>query len=171
MSVATGLLIVRLLIGTAMSAHGAQKLFGWFGGYGLKGTGGFLEGLGFRPGVTFAALAGLSEFAGGLLVGLGLLTPLGAAAVLSAMIVAAVSVHLQNGFFAMSNGIELPYLYGAAALALIISGGGGYSLDAQLGITFFSQAHFSIGLIVLAIVAALASLAVRRQPAAQTSAT
>jgi uncharacterized membrane protein YphA (DoxX/SURF4 family) len=79
------------------AGHGAQKVFGWFGGYGLKGTGGFFETMGFRPGVLFAAMAGLSELAGGLLLVLGLLTSLGAAAVLAAMLVAMVSVHLKRG--------------------------------------------------------------------------
>src|SRR4051812_34834683 len=111
MSADLGILIIRVLFGVAIAAHGAQKLFGWFGGYGLKGTGGFFEQLGFRPGVAFAAAAGLSEFGGGFSLALGLFTPFGAAAVFSAMLVAGVSVHLKNGFFSMSNGIELPFLY------------------------------------------------------------
>src|SRR5215813_9042331 len=122
MSFDVGILIIRVLFGVAMAAHGSQKLFGWFGGYGLKGTGGFFEQLGFRPGVPFAAAAGLSEFGGGVLLALGLFTPFGAAAVLSAMLVAIVSVHLKNGFFAMSNGFELPFLYSVAALGLAFSG-------------------------------------------------
>ena len=100
MFVDSGILLVRLLFGVAIAAHGSQKLFGWFGGYGLKGTGGFIETLGFRPGVVFAAMTGLSEFVGGLLLAVGLFTPLGAAIVLGTMIVAMVSVHLKNGFFA-----------------------------------------------------------------------
>src|SRR5437773_11682548 len=110
MSLDLGILLVRVLFDAAIAAHGAQKLFGAFGGYGLKGSGGFFETLGFRPGVLFAALAGLGELAGGFLLVLGLLTPLGAAAVLATMIGAMVSVHLKNGFFATSNGIELPFL-------------------------------------------------------------
>src|ERR1700704_1451225 len=109
MTVDLGILIIRVLFGVAMAAHGAQKLFGWFGGYGLKQTGGFFEGLGFRPGTAFATAAGLSEVGGGLLLTVGLFTPFGAAAVLSAMLVAMVSVHLKNGFFASGNGIELPF--------------------------------------------------------------
>src|SRR5215510_12174427 len=106
MSAEVGVLLLRALFGVALAAHGAQKLFGWFGGYGLRGTGGFFEGLGFRPGVLFAAAAGSAEFIGGLLLVLGLLTPLGASLVIATMIVAAVSVHLKNGFFGMSNGVE-----------------------------------------------------------------
>src|ERR1700757_831183 len=102
-SVSGGLLIARLVLGLGLAAHGAQKLFGWFGGYGLKGTGGYFEQLGFRPGVPFAVAAGLSEFWGGVLWGLGSFTPFGAAPVLSAMLVAIVSVHLKNGFFPMGN--------------------------------------------------------------------
>ncbi|PYN13529.1 MAG: hypothetical protein DME06_06745 [Candidatus Rokuibacteriota bacterium] len=116
MSFAIGILVIRVLFGAAIAAHGAQKLFGWFGGYGLKGTGGVFEQLGFRPGIAFAAAAALSECAGGILLTLGLFTPLGASAILAAMLVAIVSVHLKNGFFAMANGVELPFLYAAVAL-------------------------------------------------------
>src|SRR5262245_52384589 len=129
MSVDLGILIIRVLFGVALAAHGAQKLFAWFGGYGLKGTGGFFEQLGFRPGMPFAAAAGLSEFGGGGLLALGLFTPFGAAAVLAAMLVAIVSVHLKNGFFAMGNGFELPFLYAVAAFAIAFTGPGAFSLD------------------------------------------
>src|SRR5579871_1599798 len=132
MSVDLGILAIRILFGLSIAAHGSQKLFGWFGGYGLKGTGGFFEQLGFRPGVPFAATAGLSEMGGGILLALGFFTPFGAAAVLSAMLVAIVSVHLKNGFFAMSNGFELPFLYAATAVGLGLSGAGAYSLDSWL---------------------------------------
>ena len=123
-----GLLAVRLVFGLVMAAHGAQKLFGWFGGYGLAGTGGFMESLGFRPGRLFAAAAGFSEFAGGLLVALGLLGPVGPALMVSVMIVASGSVHWKNGIFAAANGIEIPLLYaiaGVAVLGLGILGGFG----------------------------------------------
>src|SRR5437588_9148430 len=99
-----GLLLARLVFGLIMAAHGAQKLFGWFGGYGIAGTGGFFESIGFRPGRLAAFAAGASEFIGGLLIALGLLGPLGPAAVLAVMVVAAVSVHWQHGLFAASNG-------------------------------------------------------------------
>jgi len=135
----TGILLVRGFVGIAIAAHGAQKVFGWFSGYGLKGTGGFFEGLGFRPGVAFAAAAGLSELGGGVLLTLGLFTPFGAAAVLAAMIVAIVSVHIKNGFFAMTNGIELPFLYAVSVLGLAFTGAGAFSLDALLSLTFLSE--------------------------------
>src|SRR6185436_13665258 len=132
----TGLLIVRLVFGLVMAAHGAQKLFGWFGGWGIAGTGGFFESLGFRPGRLFAAAAGAGEFGGGLLLALGLLGPLGPALVIGVMTVAALSVHWQHGLFATSNGIELPLLYAGAAAALALTGPGGFSVDALMGLTF-----------------------------------
>ena len=116
-----------------MAAHGAQKLFGWFGGYGIAGTGGFFESLGFRPGRLLAVAAGLGEMAGGLLVASGLFGPVGPAVMLSVMIVAS-SLHWNNGLFAMENGIELPLLYSAGAVALALTGYGAYSLDALFGI-------------------------------------
>jgi putative oxidoreductase len=158
-----GILAIRLLLGSALAAHGAQKLFGWFGGYGLKGTGGFFEGLGFRPGTAFAAAAGLSEFGGGVLLALGLFTPLGAAAVLATMLVAMVSVHLKNGFFAMANGIELPFVYAAAALGVAFTGAGAYSLDGLLGLKLLSEPLVIGGALVLAVGGAAVTLVVRRQ--------
>src|SRR5213596_2657637 len=98
-----GLLILRLVVGLTLAAHGAQKVFGWFGGYGIAGTGQFLEQLGFRPGRVQAALAGTAELLGGLFLAAGFLTPAAAAVVVAVMLVAAVSVHLKNGFFAPSG--------------------------------------------------------------------
>jgi putative oxidoreductase len=92
-----GLLILHLVVGLSLAAHGAQKLFGWFGGYGLAGTGQFLEQLGFRPGRVRAAQAGLAEVVGGLFLAAGFLTPAAAAAVVAVMLVAAVSVHIEKG--------------------------------------------------------------------------
>ena len=157
-----GLLIVRLVFGLLMAAHGAQKLFGWFGGHGLAGTAGFLEMLGFRPGRVFATTAALTEFASGLLVAFGLLGPVGPALMLSVMIVAAVSVHLKNGLFAMSNGIELPLVYGAAAAALTLTGPGRYSLDALLGLDALWTPALAWTALALGIVAGVANLAMRR---------
>src|SRR5216117_3626238 len=88
-----GLLFARVIIGLLMAAHGAQKLFGWFGGYGLSKTGEFFVGLGFRPGKTFAAAASLTEVSSGLLVAFGFLGPIGPALMISVMIVAMMTVH------------------------------------------------------------------------------
>ena len=125
---ATGLLLLRLTLGFTLAAHGAQKLFGWFGGLGLNGTGEGLAALGFHPGRRHAFAAGAVETAGGLLLALGLLTPLAAALSLSVMVVAAVSVHMKNGFFITKNGVEYNLVFGVAALTLAFTGpGGGHS--------------------------------------------
>src|SRR3954449_3535490 len=105
-TLSVGLLIARVVLGLLMAAHGAQKLFGWFGGYGLHATGEFMVQLGFPSGRFFASTAALTEVVSGLLVALGLFGPVGPALMLSVMIVAAISVHWQNGVFAMQNGIE-----------------------------------------------------------------
>jgi putative oxidoreductase len=163
-----GLLIVRLVFGLVMAAHGAQKLFGWFGGHGIAGTGGFFESIGFRPGRLFAAAAGLSEFGGGLLIALGLLGPAGAALVIAVMTVAAVTVHWQNGLFAMSNGIELPLLYGAFAAALALTGSGGYSLDALLGIQSVWTPALSWAAIAVGLFGGIVNVTLRRVPPTST---
>src|SRR3954471_15537811 len=124
----TGLLLARVVIGVLMAAHGSQKLFGWFGGYGIAGTAGFFELIGFRPGRLFATAAAVSEVGSGVLLALGLFEPAAAAPMVSVMIVAAGSAHLQHGLFAMKNGIELPLLYGVGAAALALTGPGAFSL-------------------------------------------
>ena len=129
-----GLLILRLVVGLGLAAHGAQKLFGWFGGYGLTGTGQFLEQLGFRPGRLHAAQAGLAEFLGGLFLAAGFLTPLATAAVVAVMLVATVSVHLKSGFFAQKGGYEYPLVLAGTAVALAFTGPGALSLDHALGV-------------------------------------
>src|SRR3954471_960763 len=165
MGLSAGLLVARLVFGLSLAAHGAQKLFGWFGGYGLVGTGGFFEQLGYRPGKTFAALAGSAEFGGGLLMALGLLGPVGAALTISVMIVAAVTVHLGKGFFASAGGIELAFLYTAAAVVLALTGPGVFSLDAVLGLEWLSAPVTAGGAIALGVIGGVANLAIRK-PAA-----
>ena len=116
--------MARVVFGGLMAAHGAQKYFGWFGGYGLDAVSGMFESLGFRPGRLFATAAAVGEIVSGLLVAAGLLGPIGPALMLSVMIVAAVSVHWQHGLFAMTNGVEVPLLYAAAAVVFALTGPG-----------------------------------------------
>ena len=157
-----GLFIARIVIGLLMAGHGVQKAFGWFGGYGLTGTGGFLESLGFRPGRLFAAAAAWSEIISGLLIALGLLGPIGPALMLSVMIVAAVTVHWQHGLFSTSNGIELPLLYATAAVALALTGPGRLSLDAILGLQWLSTPIIAVVALAAGVVGGFANLALRR---------
>ncbi len=158
----TGLLLIRLVVGPLMAAHGAQKLLGWLGGYGLAGTAAFFDELGFRPGRLFATAASLSEVGGGVLVALGLFGPVGPALMVSVMVVAAISVHWPNGLFAMTNGIEIPLLYATAAAALALTGPGAYSLDAVLGLASVWTPALTWASLAVAIVAAIGNLAIRR---------
>ena len=161
-----GLLIARLVFGLLMAAHGAQKAFGWFGGYGLNGTAGFMESLGFRPGRLFAAAAAYSEFIGGLLVALGFLGPIGPALFVSVMIVAAVTVH-WHGIFAAKNGIEIPLLYATTAVALALTGPGRFSLDAILGLQWLSTPLIASIVLLAGVVGGIGNLALRRPAVAQ----
>ncbi len=162
-----GLLVARLVLGLLMAAHGAQKLFGWFGGHGLAGVGGYLESLGFRPGRLFAAAAAIGEVGSGLLVALGLFGPVGPALMLSVMIVAAVSVHWRNGVFAMSNGIEVPLLYATGAVALALTGPGGYSADRFLGLSSLWSPTVTAVALLIGLLGGIVNLALRRHsPAA-----
>ena len=126
-------LVLRVPVGIIFAAHGAQKLFGWFGGYGLEGTGQFFDSIGLAPGYLMALLAGAAEFFGGLALIAGLLVRPAAAALAFAMLVAIVSVHWGKGFFVASGGLEYALALLAAALSLAFSGAGRFSLDRALG--------------------------------------
>lgn len=126
--------LARIITGLLMIPHGAQKLFGWFGGHGLSGTGQFFEGaLGMSPGILWAGAAGMVEFFGGLLLVFGLLTRPAAAATAVLMAVA-MSVHVPQGFFWSAGGIEYPLMWMVLAIAIFFRGGGAYSLDSALGL-------------------------------------
>jgi len=127
------LLVARLIIGFGLAAHGAQKLFGWYGGYGTKGTGEFMASLGWSAGVPMAVIAGTGEFAGGLLTGFGLFGPIGPALIIAVMITAVITVHLSNGWFATKNGVEFPLTVAAGALVIAFTGPGRFSLDGLFG--------------------------------------
>jgi len=161
-TLSSGLLLARLVLGLLMVAHGTQKLLGWFGGYGLAGTAGFFESMGFRPGRVFVAAASLTEITGGLLLALGFLGPVAPALILSVMIVAAISVHWKNGLFATANGIEVPLLYATGAVALALTGPGLFSLDALLGLESLWTPEVVWAALALGIVGGVINLGLRR---------
>lgn len=158
----TAFLIVRVILGLGIASHGAQKLFGWFGGHGPAGTGAFFEQIGFRPGLIFALAAGLGEFVGGLLTFLGLGGALGPVVVVMVMLVAIGSVHLGKGFFSTSGGPEMPLLYIAAALGIAFGGNGAFSLDRAFGLTFLTGTYQIWYAIAAAVIVAALNLTVRR---------
>lgn len=126
------LLVLRIVVGTLFIGHGAQKLFGWFGGYGLAGTGAFMESLGLRPGKTMALMAGLSEVLGGVLLILGLFLPIAALLIGSAMVVAIAKVHAKNGVWSQNNGYEYNLVLLVLVAALALLGPGGFSVASLL---------------------------------------
>ena len=157
----TGLLLLRLVVGLTLAAHGAQKLFGMFRGGGLVGTGGWLESIGFRPGRRQALLAGGTELVGGGLLAIGFLTPLAAAMAIGVMIVAAVAGHGGKGFFVTRGGWEYCFVLGGMAAALAFTGPGTWSFDRLVG---FAGGGLLWGLFALAlgVAGAAGQLATRR---------
>ena len=125
-------LILRVPVGLILAAHGAQKLFGWFGGNGLVGTAQWLSSMGMEPGLLMAVLAGGAEFFGGLALVLGLMTRPAALAAAFTMLVAIFSVHIDNGLFAADGGYEYALVLMVALLALVVQGGGYLSIDKAL---------------------------------------
>jgi len=164
-----GLLILRVIVGLTLTAHGTQKLFGWFGGPGVDATGQSFTMLGFPPGRRHALMAGLAETGGGVLLALGLLTPVAAALILSVMIVAVVTVHLKKGFFASNGGYEYNLVLGIAALALVFTGPGSISLDAVFG-RYLSGTLWGVLALVIGGIGAVMPLSQRRPAPAQQSA-
>ena len=123
---------VRIGAGVIFAAHGAQKLFGWFGGYGLDGTAGWMASIGLEPGMLMASLAGGAEFFGGLLLIIGLLVRPAALVLAATMVVAIVSVHLQNGLFLANNGYEFGLALLVITVGLVFRGAGSLSADRAL---------------------------------------
>ncbi len=150
---ALGILILRLAVALIALAHGTQKLFGWFSGGGLEETGRSFEEIGLRPGRLHALGAGVAEVLGGLLLAMGLLTPLGVAAIVGVMAAAVGLVHLPNGFFAKWGGYEHPLLVGIASLAVGLAGPGTWSLDHVIGWSL-SGATWGLAALALGLVGA-----------------
>jgi putative oxidoreductase len=170
LSLGTGLLLARLIFGALMVAHGTQKLFGWFGGYGIAGTAGFFEQLGFHPGRLFVVTAALTEVVSGILIALGLFGPVGPALLLSVMIVAAGSVHWKHGVFASTNGIEVPLLYATGAVALAFTGPGPLSLDTVLGMDHIWTPALKLAVLAVGVVGGAVNLLARRSAAVAATA-
>jgi len=156
------LLIGRLFLGLSLSAHGAQKLFGAFDGPGLKGTEEMTRSLGFRPAKLWAIALALSETLAGLFTALGLFFPYAPAAIIPVMIVAGVTVHASNGFFAQDGGVELTVSYVVFSLMLAVTGPGALALESSP----YGPA-LSWGVVFLGFVLGLATLALRKEPGQQ----
>jgi len=168
---AMGLAVIRFAVGAVFIGHGAQKLFGWFGGSGVEGTSGFMESLGFRPGRLAAVGAGLAEAGGGFLLLLGLLTPFGSLAVMLVMIGAIASVHWPR-LWNTEGGMEYPLVLLAIAWALAFTGPGRYSLDRTVGLDLAgvgTGVAVAGAAIVLGIVLVAVRAAVVRRPVARAS--
>jgi putative oxidoreductase len=170
------LLVLHLVVGLLFFAHGTQKLFGWFGGYGIDGTAGFFEQLGLRPGRLHAWAAALAETVGGILLALGLFTPIGAALVIAVMTTAVITVHWEKGPFNTEGGYEYNLTIVAAVLALSGVGPGEWSLDNVVGIdwTGTGWALIALGAGIVGGVAAViqgrsTSTAHERHPPAATA--
>jgi putative oxidoreductase len=127
------LLVLRVVVGLLFVGHGAQKLFGVFGGGGLEGTAGMFDNIGLRPGWLHARAAGTAEFAGGLFLALGLFTPFAAAALIAVMTAAVITVHAPNGIWNTNQGYEFNVVMASVAFALAGIGAGSWSLDSAFG--------------------------------------
>jgi putative oxidoreductase len=158
-----GILFLRVVLGATLAGHGAQKLFGWFGGAGPEGTAGFFGSLGFRPPLLMAYAAGLAELGGGLLVAVGLVMPIGALAVATVMVTAVATVHWKNGFWSTAGGYEYNLLIWTSAIALATTGGLRFSLDDAAGwADSFSGVWWGVGVLAGSLAAGATTLALGR---------
>jgi putative oxidoreductase len=158
-----GLLLLRVVVGATMFGHGAQKLFGWFGGPGPEGTKGMLGKLGFPAARPLAAVVGLSE-AAGLLLALGLVTPLACLALAVVMLVAIVTVHWAKGFWNTAGGYEFPLVILTVAVAITATGPGRFSLDRAIGWDdTITGVWWALGVLVAAIAIAALTVTVGRR--------
>src|ERR1700693_4310923 len=169
MLLSLGLLVLRLVVGLTMAAHGAQKLFGWWGGPGMAGWAQSVAKLRIRPVTPWAWIAALSEFGGGLLLALVLLSPAGSLAVAGTMIIAIATVHWPNGFWNGKRGYEFNLTLLAAVTAIALAGPGTYSLDQALGIHLPEPAILIAGMLAV-VVGVVATLASRSPKAPETEA-
>jgi putative oxidoreductase len=167
---AYGILFLRVIVGLVLFGHGSQKLFGWFGGGGPRGTAGFFGSLGFRRQhlLPLAVMAGLSE-AAGLLFALGLFTPFAALAMATVMVVAVGTVHWKNGLWAGNGGYEYNLLIWAVAIAVATGGPGRFSLDGAINwAEHISGVWWGVGVLVASLLGGLAVMALREhQPPAE----
>ena len=154
------LLILQLGVGLTFAAHGAQKLFGWWGGPGVAGWQGAMEQMGFRPARLFALTSAFIEFAGGVLLAAGLFTPVVAAILVAQAVVIIGHVHWSHGFFNSQSGVEFPLLLGIGAAAIGLAGASGVSLDSLVGIAFDPTVR--VILVIAGILAGLVALTVPR---------
>jgi putative oxidoreductase len=171
---AYGILFLRVIVGLLLFAHGAQKLFGWFGGPGLRGTAGFFGSLGFKRQhlLPMAVMAGVSE-SSGLLFALGFLTPFAALAIASVMVVAVGTVHWRNGLWVTNGGYEFNLVLWAVAIAVAASGPGRFSVDSALNwVDNLSGVWWGVGVLVVSLLGGAVVLALREQqlPATDTDA-
>ena len=162
MSLNLGLLILRLVVGLTMAGHGAQKVFGWWGGPGIAGWTQSVTRLRIRPAAPWAWIAALSELGGGVLFALGLLSPLGSLAIAGTMLVAIATVHWANGFWNGKRGYEFNLALLASVAAIALAGPGAYSLDQLIGIRLPEPLTLVVG--TVALVAGVAGTLASRSP-------
>jgi putative oxidoreductase len=158
-----GLLLIRVVLGATMAAHGSQKLFGWFGGPGPQGTAGFLSGLGFAWPGPLALLLGATELGSGILVALGLIAPIAAFGIAVVMVTAVGTVHWKNGFFAGDGGYEFNLLIFAVAVGLAATGPGRFSIDSGASWAgSISGLWWGVGVLGASVLAGLATIELGR---------